>query len=322
MLVSVANSFLEGIFWCSLFPILFASNQLEGLRIVGLKSQRKGAPANTFDKGDLLGFTKAALLPCILCFEACKCLGNIAVGRCLLRNPSSDQQPGETPVGWAGGPSNNTKQQLVLLNSITGLALFLILAISAQAHKDNESAFAAGKNAGLLFSTIISSCLTGLSIGAQRQIIYKYIDDIYDCLPLLNRYKQRHEALNKGILAAQNFGLFLGSVSVLSIASATKFASALSKILKLDEVIVAGTSKERIKTKVEIYGLIQAQYRFHVTVAFYVACALILAAVVVITCFKEVDRDGRHYASQVFKDGLLVASIPGEVNFTDNSDPN
>ena len=67
-------------------------------------------------------------------------------------------------------------------------------------------------------------------------------------------------------------------------------------ILNIDGNIV-GTEEQLLKKKVELYNLIEAQFRFH----WYSAVATLLlfsfSTVIVWLRFKEVDQGGRLYAS-------------------------
>ena len=83
--------------------------------------------------------------------------------------------------------------------------------------------------------TIFVASLIGLYIGATRQIVFKYIDDIYQCMPVLNRYMQRNEVFNKHLLFAYNIGLFLGCITVKIMASMTNFGKALTVIIKKND---------------------------------------------------------------------------------------
>ena len=84
ILIHMLSSYIEGIFLCQLFPVLFASNQIEGFKLKTLKSLKE-EEKHVFYNGDLTGFTKSFLIPCLFCFEACKGLGNYLVNKWLMK---------------------------------------------------------------------------------------------------------------------------------------------------------------------------------------------------------------------------------------------
>lgn len=96
----------------------------------------------------------------------------------------------------SSGASRNTKNSLERLSGIIGIAVYALQIKSAWSNRANEKAFSSGENKSLLFTTLLASSLIGFYLGSQRQIILKYIDDIYQCMPVLNRYRQRHEVMN------------------------------------------------------------------------------------------------------------------------------
>ena len=116
---------------------------------------------------------------------------------------------------------------------------------------------------------------------------------------------------------AQSLGLIFGSLIIIILASSTGFATSITKLIKFNGVVY-GTEAEIYKTKLEVEKLIQAQFAFHHWKAIFMISLYIASAVIVCSRFKEIDKDGRFYASQVFKDGLLVPSLPYLVEFPEN----
>lgn len=195
-----------------------------------------------------------------------------------------------------------------------GIFVFFFQAYSANANRDLEEEFSNGKNKHTVITTFMSSSLIGLAIGSQHQIVTKYIDDIYQCLPVLNQYKQKHEVLYKLLLLAQSFGLFLGCLTAIVVAGSTGFSSAMSELILFNGEFY-GSKDEIYKKKMQVEKLIAAQYNYHHWIDVFMVLIYISSALIIYLRFKEIDKDGRLYASKVFKDGLLVPTLPDMVEF-------